>query len=110
MAAAVNWSEMRSTVAPTNGNKQLPKGPAHRRETSGGGGCSGGRRRTLFSAEDCPLTKLILTFSSLPSALVCDPGLLWAPVTQLATPQTQTMFPVKVKVEKSGENREVGGF
>ncbi|XP_006742903.2 protein lin-37 homolog isoform X2 [Leptonychotes weddellii] len=101
MAAAVNWSGTRSTVALTNGNKELPKGPAHRRETSGGGGCSGGRRRTLLSAEDWARTKLTLTSSRLPSALICDPGLFWAPLTQLATPQTQTMFPVKVKVEKS---------
>ncbi|XP_030894424.1 protein lin-37 homolog isoform X4 [Leptonychotes weddellii] len=106
MAAAVNWSGTRSTVALTNGNKELPKGPAHRRETSGGGGCSGGRRRTLLSAEDWARTKLTLTSSRLPSALICDPGLFWAPLTQLATPQTQTMFPVKVKVEKSGEDPE----
>ncbi|XP_034494306.1 protein lin-37 homolog isoform X2 [Ailuropoda melanoleuca] len=101
MAAAVNWSATRSTVALTNGNRQLTKGPAHRRESSGGGGCSGGRRRTLLRAEDSLRTKLILTSSRLPSALICDPGLFWAPPTQLATPQTQTMFPVKVKVEKS---------
>ncbi|XP_054367344.1 protein lin-37 homolog isoform X2 [Mirounga angustirostris] len=101
MAAAVNWSGTRSTVALTNGNKELPKGPAHRRETTGGGGCSGGRRRTLLSAEDWARTKLTLTSSRLPSALICDTGLFWALLTQLATSQTQTMFPVKVKVEKS---------
>lgn len=110
MEAAVNWSGTRSTVALTNGNRQLPKGPAHRRESSGGGSSSSGRRRTLLSAEDWLRTKLILTSSRLPSALICDPGLFWAPLTQLATPQTQTMFPVKVKVEKSGEDPEVGGF
>ncbi|XP_027473695.1 protein lin-37 homolog isoform X1 [Zalophus californianus] len=55
----------------------------------------------FLSAEDWAHTKLTLTSSRLPSALICDPGLFWAPLTQLATLQTQTMFPVKVKVEKS---------
>ncbi|KAB0394190.1 hypothetical protein E2I00_015256, partial [Balaenoptera physalus] len=88
----------RLTVALTNRNKGLPKGPAHKRATGGGGGLRGRRGRTLLRAEDCPHTKLTFDFS--PSASGLD-LLFWASLTQLARPQTPTMFPVKVKVEKS---------
>lgn len=53
---------------------------------------------------------LSLTSSRLPSASINDSGLFGAALTHLATPQTQTMFPVKVKVEKSGEDPEVRGL
>uniref|UniRef100_A0A8C0E6I4 Lin-37 DREAM MuvB core complex component n=1 Tax=Balaenoptera musculus TaxID=9771 RepID=A0A8C0E6I4_BALMU len=57
------------------------------------GHCSG--RRTAHTRS------LPLTSPRLPPALTCDPRLFWASLTQLARPQTPTMFPVKVKVEKS---------
>lgn len=53
---------------------------------------------------------LPLTSPRLPPALTCDPRPFGAPLTQLARAQTQSMFPVKVKVEKSGEDPEVGGL
>ncbi|XP_059522772.1 protein lin-37 homolog isoform X7 [Myotis daubentonii] len=65
---------------------------------AGGGGC---RRPTLLGAEDLPRTKLIFDGLRLPLPLTCDARPFWAPLTQLARLQTQTMFPVKVKVEKS---------
>lgn len=42
-----------------------------------------------------------MTYPRLPPALTYDPRFFWAPLTELARPQIQTMFPVKVKVEKS---------
>ncbi|XP_036202668.1 protein lin-37 homolog isoform X2 [Myotis myotis] len=69
---------------------------------AGGGGC---RRPTLLRAEDRPRTKLIFDGLRLPLPLTCDARPFWAPLTQLARLQTQTMFPVKVKVEKSGSPR-----
>ncbi|XP_070254964.1 protein lin-37 homolog isoform X4 [Myotis yumanensis] len=72
----------------------------HQRGARGaaGGGC---RRPTLLRAEDLPRTKLIFDGLRLPLPLTCDARPFWAPLTQLARLQTQTMFPVKVKVEKS---------
>lgn len=78
------------TVVETNGDKRLPMGPHQRGAGSAGGG--GSRRPTLLRAEN-----------RLPLPLTCDAKLFWAPLTQLARLQTPTMFPVKVKVEKSGE-------
>lgn len=84
----------------TNGNKRLPVGPHQRGAGGAGGGC---RRPTLLWAEDLSHTKLIFDDLRLPVPLTCDTRPFWAPLTQLARHQTQTMFPVKVKVEKSGE-------
>ncbi|XP_006098720.1 protein lin-37 homolog isoform X6 [Myotis lucifugus] len=72
----------------------------HQRGARGAGG-GGSRRPTLLRAEDLPRTKLIFDGLRLPLPLTCDARPFWAPLTQLARLQTQTMFPVKVKVEKS---------
>lgn len=73
--SGVNWSGTRSTVALPNGNKQLPKGPAHRRETEevaavvavAAGHCSArGTGRTQ---------SLSLTSPRQSSASIYDPGL-----------------------------------
>ncbi|XP_006098719.1 protein lin-37 homolog isoform X4 [Myotis lucifugus] len=76
----------------------------HQRGARGAGG-GGSRRPTLLRAEDLPRTKLIFDGLRLPLPLTCDARPFWAPLTQLARLQTQTMFPVKVKVEKSGSPR-----
>lgn len=98
------------TTSLTNGKKRLSKGPAHRR----------GRREAAAAAAvaagHCPSRRAIrtpslpLTSPRSPPALICDTRLFWVFVTQLAKPRTRTMFPVKVKVEKSGENPEIGGL
>ncbi|XP_005862498.1 PREDICTED: protein lin-37 homolog isoform X5 [Myotis brandtii] len=72
----------------------------HQRGARGAGG-GGSRRSTLLRAEELPRTKLIFDGLRLPLPLTCDARPFWAPLTQLARLQTKTMFPVKVKVEKS---------
>ncbi|XP_054567237.1 protein lin-37 homolog isoform X2 [Eptesicus fuscus] len=81
------------------GTSDFRWGP-HQRGAGGAGG-GGSRRRTLLRAEDLPQTELIFDGLRLPLPLTCDARPFWAPLTQLARLQTQTMFPVKVKVEKS---------
>ncbi|XP_005862495.1 PREDICTED: protein lin-37 homolog isoform X2 [Myotis brandtii] len=76
----------------------------HQRGARGAGG-GGSRRSTLLRAEELPRTKLIFDGLRLPLPLTCDARPFWAPLTQLARLQTKTMFPVKVKVEKSGSPR-----
>ncbi|XP_006765079.1 PREDICTED: protein lin-37 homolog isoform X5 [Myotis davidii] len=73
----------------------------HQRGARGAGGGGGRCRPTLLRAEDLPRTKLIFDGLRLLLPLTCDARPFWAPLTQLARLQTQTMFPVKVKVEKS---------
>ncbi|XP_002829127.2 protein lin-37 homolog [Pongo abelii] len=87
--------DARLTATITNRNKVLPKGPAHRRVVAAVQAGHNQRRRTRgprSSSLNCPRP---------PPALICDPRPFGAPLTQLARSRTQTMFPVKVKVEKS---------
>ena len=99
---------MRLTVALTNGNKELPSGPAHRRNRRRWRHPRPSRPDTAPGGGLAALEALPLTSPRLPPALTCDFRLFWAPLAQLARSQTPTMFPVKVKVEKSGEDPEVG--
>lgn len=59
--------------------------------------------------ERWPHPSFPVTSLRLPPPLTGDSRLLRTSLTLPARPPAQTMFPVKVKVEKSGEDPEVGG-